>query len=458
MRRHRVDVVADERGVALIMAVGVMMVVTLILVTVLTFTSANARSTHYANADAKAFALAEAGLSDALARLNYVAINENPYVTTSVGTGSRTLNGGTASFTGSLTGLTWTLTGTGSVASPYPGGAPVTRSVTKEVLVTVQNTPWAWNYADAATGCLTLNNNAIFAAPLFTRGNLCLSNGAVFTGARLHVGGTVNGNTTGSVGTSSAPIESANIVGGCLPGPHPCNASDRVYALSRTSNPSPLTKPAVDLAGWYQRAKPGPNQPCTAGIGIPGGFDNDTTLNRSRATFDLTPATPYDCRVYDGSGNLVGRLSWTPGFPGTLLVDGTIFIDGDIRHTGSAVYSGRATIYSSGTVTMTNSSLLCGVATCDNSWDPSANLLLLVAGSSTDTVGLLIDNNGVYQGAAYTVNDYFLDNNAQNWGPVIARQFTIDNNAGLTKPLAFLPPGAPGIEETFQPVAGSWSG
>jgi hypothetical protein len=166
----------------------------------------------------------------------------------------------------------------------------------------------------------------------------------------------------------------------------------------------------------------------------------------------------YDCRVVDGMGATVGRLSWSPGSPGTLTIAGTIFFDGNIHVAQDATYSGRATIYTSGTVTLDLNAELCGVAACDATWSPDTNLLLFAAGSSTDTVGFLLRNNAVYQGAAYVVNDYQLSNNATNWGPVVARQFTIENNAGLTKPITFVPPGSPGIEETFVPIVGSWSG
>ena len=72
----------------------------------------------------------------------------------------------------------------------------------------------------------------------------------------------------------------------------------------------------------------------------------------------------FDCKYYDGSGNLVGLLAWTSGTPGTLVVQGTVFIDGNLTFAGNdkAVYTGSGTIYVNGTVSMSNGARLCGAA------------------------------------------------------------------------------------------------
>ena len=60
----------DESGIALVMALGIMLVLTIALTTVITFTASGARDSKRVNAGQKATALAEAGLSNALAVLN----------------------------------------------------------------------------------------------------------------------------------------------------------------------------------------------------------------------------------------------------------------------------------------------------------------------------------------------------------------------------------------------------
>jgi predicted acyltransferase (DUF342 family) len=154
-------------------------------------------------------------------------------------------------------------------------------------------------------------------------------------------------------------------------------------------------------------------------------------MNRSLpTTVDLTPPYPYNCEVKDAQGNLLGRLAWTPGDPGTLTIAGTIFFDGNIafQNLGNAVYVGRATIYASGTISLSNSTTLCGVVGCGENWQPTQNLLAFVAGSSTDIVGFSISNSSTFQGAIYAVNDFSQQNGTNVWGPIVARQVFLGNN------------------------------
>jgi hypothetical protein len=227
--------------------------------------------------------------------------------------------------------------------------------------------------------------------------------------------------------------------------------------------PTGLEKPAVDVPYWYVSSKPGPRQGCTSGS-FPGGFDTDTTLNRSLPVpVNLTPSAAYDCQVVDARGNLVGRLAWTPGVggPGTLTILGTIFFDGNIIVSSAvnAVYQGRATIYAAGTIAMSNSVSLCGVAGCNSSWQPAQNLLALVAGSSTDPTGFSLSTSSTFQGAIYVVNDYQQWNGSTVWGPIIARQVSLMNSStNHYVPLGTLLGGMPQAEEstTITNEPGSW--
>ncbi len=452
MAATRQGLCKDERGIALVMALGIMLVLSISVITVIAFTTSNQRSANYSSAQNKALALAEAGVNNALSVLGAALKPNDPAALTS---GSESVGEGTAAYSATLSGDVWTITGTGTVANPT-GGSTIVRNVSLQVRVAVAGTAWAWNFSDAETGCMNLLQNSLYAVPLFVRGNLCVANNASFTGARLHVGGTLT--NRGSIGSAGSPIESANVVGGCtggVPNPHPCTAADKVFATSRTQTESSLSKPELDLAKWYSAARPGPTRPCSTGTGIPGNFDNDTSLNVSRLPFELTPATAYSCQARNPAGKVQGELSWVPGSPGTLTVLGTIFFDGNITISGNAVYQGVATIYSSGTVTFNNGAKLCGIVGCTSSWDPATNVVFLIAGSSTAQTGFTINNNAVFQGAAYVVNDYLVSQNGVNWGPVVARQLVMEQNAAQ-KPLTFLPPGAPGFEKAIQPVPGSW--
>jgi hypothetical protein len=250
------------------------------------------------------------------------------------------------------------------------------------------------------------------------------------------VGGTITLNNSAHIATAAAPLAEVHVTGGCKVGSgalhSPCGTADGVYSTMPPDATNPgFVKPPVDLPYWYLNAKPGPKQACTTQAGTPPAFDNDSTLNRSLpSAVDLTPALAYDCQVKDAGGNLLGRIAWTPGSPGTLTIAGTLFFDGNIsfNNSVSAVYVGRATIYAAGTISINNSSKLCGVASCNSSWDPTVNLLAFVAGSSTDTVGFSVQNSAVYQGAIYAVNDYAESTGSDIWGPIIARQVTLLNN------------------------------
>ena len=60
----------DERGIALVMAIGIMFVLTITVSSVMVYTAASAGHANNSNAGQKAYALAEAGVNNAFAVLN----------------------------------------------------------------------------------------------------------------------------------------------------------------------------------------------------------------------------------------------------------------------------------------------------------------------------------------------------------------------------------------------------
>lgn len=465
----------DQRGIALITAVLTLAVLSSMGATVVVYSSSGFRSAAHSDANGDAYALADAGLDMARATLYNTPSFQDP---NAVPQQTVSLNGGTATYAGSLAGTTWTLTSTGSVQNPTGGGtSAVTRTVSTQVAITtgLQSSPnnavWNYLYSDSLTTCMSPNNNISITAPLYVRGNLCMSNNATISSPVVEVGGTVTISNNASIGTSGSPIQQANIAGGCRygtsgPFTSPCTSAQRVYAQTITTAPFGYTKPPVDFAYWYANAKPGPMQNCTQGS-FSGGFDNNTTMNRSRSTVNLMPSSSYDCRVVVSSQE-VGRLSWTPGQGsncGTLTIAGTIFFDGNISmgNNAKACYVGKGTIYTSGTFTLTNNAYMCGIQSCTSSWDPSQNLLAIIAGGSipSTAVHISLSNNNKFQGALYAVNDYSSSNNSTNWGPVIARQLLISNSAANNMPLNQLLAGMPATYTTvttLQTVPGSYVG
>jgi hypothetical protein len=464
----------DQAGFALPVVIGVSMILGITGTTAMVYTTSNVRTASSSKADERAFALAEAGLNYAYATL-YNA--PDPMMPGAVPLRTEQVEDGTISWWGTLDVQTntWTLNGRGSLPNPA-GAVDVIRvargraSIQNTSVGSANNAIWNYIYAEAPSGCMTLANSVNVNVPLYVKGDLCLQNSSQISGENtvLQVGGTLTLNNSGHVGTSTDTIAEVHVGGGCKAGSgslhSTCGPTDSVYSkLAADSTLTNLEKPAIDLPYWYENAKPGPKQPCTTQTGTPPAFDNDAVMNRSLSSaVDLTPSLAYDCQVRDAQGNLIGRIAWTPGSPGTLLIAGTIFFDGNItfKNLTDAVYVGRATIYASGTITIQNSTTLCGVTGCTSSWQATQNLLAFVAGSSTDSTSFSIANSSTFQGAAYAVNDFAEENGATMWGPVIARQVSLANNTtNHYVPLGTLLTGMPQTSEEAISIVnepGSW--
>jgi hypothetical protein len=433
------------------MAVGILAVTMIAGTTVVFYASSNYRSAEHSVDEERALNLAEAGMNYARAELWNAP---DPTSASAVGTRTLALEGGIVGYSGSYDPVTklWTLTGTGTHANPTGGTTPVSRTVSSQVLVTSSSgldPAWGYLFADT-TSCTLLENNLTIDAPIYVRGDLCMKNSALVTGELTQVRGRVQIENQASIGTASVPVPRVNVGGGCRypwSGSYvtPCGSSQKVYRSIFSSTVPDLTKPAVDIAYWYENANLGPkSDPCPTLQ-----FDNDGALNRSNGTQYLFPTTAYDCQLVVG-GNLVGRIAYTPGDPGTFVIEGVVFFDGKLEFQGNrnVVYQGRGTIYATDVITIQNFVRLCAVAACDTTWDPDQNLLAFVAGATADD-GFIIDNNTTFQGAVYVVNDFLQANSVIVCGPVIAQELVIQNNTDN----CFVPfsTGAPGMPGTTTP-------
>jgi len=470
-------VLGDERGLALPFALGVMVILSALTAGIFTYTTMNQGAAKRAQADQRAYGLAETGVSYAFATLQNAA---DPSNAGSVPSTTVALTGGTVTYNGSLSGNTWTLTGTGTVSNPSgPYAGNVSRTASIQALVTTTTTgdtrPYDYLFVDQPTGCFTLTNTVTIEVALYVRGDLCLENNALISSPAVHVLGNVHVNSPqASVGTSSSLIPDFSITGSCYRNGTPTACSNsptsRVWASAYGTSPPIIPKPTADFPYWYANADLGPGDSCPA----LGNFDNDSTMNVSLGQINLTPSTAYDCYV-GPVGAPTAQIKWTPGQtpskPGTLKIKGTIFLDADVKWENLSLvqYDGIATIYTSGKLTLKNQTDVCGVVTCDEDWDPSTDFLTMVVGSmtsATDTTPdtVLVDNFTTFQGAIYAVNDYTQGNNTTIWGPVIAGNADISNSS-LFKPLpgalGGLPPGVPSDTVTVtkvQLVPGSYAG
>ncbi len=444
----------DESGVALVMAVWILAFLMLMGSSLVFYAGSGASHAETSTENARAVNLAEAGENYARAILYNAA---DPTVTTAVGAGQLTLEGGTVDYSGTYdtAAKIWTLAGIGTHANPTAGAAPISRTVSSKVLVsssTGLDPAWGYLFADT-TSCTTLGNNLTIDAPIYVKGDLCMENSAIITADLVQVRGKVQIKNSASIGTAATPVGVVRVGGGCRypwTGAYvsPCTSAHRVYRTAFFGSVPDLTKPPIDLPTWYANAKPGPmSQVCAAPGSFPGTFDNDTALNRSNPMQNLFPTTAYDCQVKDGSGNVLGRIAYTPGTPGTLLIEGTIFFDGKLELQGNrdVVYQGKGTIYASDSITVRNFIRLCAVASCDQAvWNPNNHLLAFVSGA-TSAVGFEIENNSTFHGAIYVVTDFVQGNSVIVCGPVIANDLFIENNTdNCFVPFGDGPPGLPG--------------
>jgi hypothetical protein len=290
LARKRLDL-REERGIALIMAIGILFVLSISLGTVLYVTSASARHAEHSNAGQKAYALAEAGLDNALAVLNtkYPSTTTYPGDTppgTFLPTRVTTYNEGKVTWSGTLQfvnapGWTWewAITSIGEVANPTgPGTANVTRTIKAKVPVVMppeqpvgSDGTLNWIYAgDSAR----FTNSVSIASPVYTWHHLSLENGAHISGhpgisgaiQKLAVGGDPSpgsGNLTmeqkaDTVGEDK-PLAAVHINGSCAsktvgPTLHPCiwgggtaNPHDQVWGdiTNNTVPPDLIIKPEL---------------------------------------------------------------------------------------------------------------------------------------------------------------------------------------------------------------------
>ena len=492
-----------QDGITLVMAVGILGVLSVSGTTLIYYSSTNARSVSYSTANASAYDLAESGINEMMSILSKPDNNAlNKYLLGEQTNGTvthttHTYDGGTVEWWGTLTqavngSSTWNLTSVGRVANPTGASASqVTRTLTAKVPVVptytqpLNNPSWNFIYSRGTgqTCDMTIQNSVLVQSPLYVAGNLCLTNTAAITAGPLIVQGSLTMiQTANYAGTSGTPLYQLGVRNGCKwksnslhnPCQQGAGASgfDNVYATTITNNPATTAAPTVDWDAWYLNANPGPYYGCLTSSGTPPTFDTDqgastapniAKRNNSITTVqDLTPSTSYTCK---GSA---GELSWNATTK-VLTANGTIFIDGSAQIQNGAVntYTGSATIYISGTLLIKNSKLCQAVSSgsCTTTgWDPAQRMLVFVvngvAGSTSpmnqvstgDSVQLVSANA---QGALYATGNIELGTTSNFDGPLDGANVMLGQSPSSSFPgLSFVPAGMPGNPEVYaQPQA-----
>jgi hypothetical protein len=198
----------DEGGIALLMAIGILAVMTIIVSTVLFLTAAGARESQRTNAGQKAHALAEAGVNDAISVLNanypgivkypgdYTLLSSCPGSYPTICSRTTPYSSGTVSWSGWLQtpastpplpaavgwGAQWNITATGTVTNPTSGATSVSRTVTAVVpaVIPIQapignNNPLNFIYSK---GNITFSNTVKVASPVYATLDLVLQSKA----------------------------------------------------------------------------------------------------------------------------------------------------------------------------------------------------------------------------------------------------------------------------------------
>jgi Tfp pilus assembly protein PilX len=442
----------DESGVALVMALAVMLVLTILVTSTLAFTSSNSRDASLKQSGQSAYSLAEAGLNQIEAQLyshyydsSGATTNNTTVYSASWLTGpgiptSQQSPTSTAACTSTSSCMSWNvvswtpsssanvkgvlvLRGTGRVPNPT-GGTQLTRSVTNTIYVEQlpQYVPppsyWTELYS-GATGqpCdLQLGQTVNANAPIYVAGNLCLTSAASIEGSAvtLKVQGNVRLQNGGADIGKTTRVTSVQVGGGCVKSnngayttPCPINtATTQIWDSSgRTTAPAPAveTLPAIDWAG-IAAEQAASTVSCTNGVSL------------SSATFYLTPSsgagsTGYTCTITDGiSGGTVGSIIYNSAAH-TLAFYGYVYLSGnlDLSNATPVTYTGISSLFVNGTVTAANGTVLCvhvASGTCDTAnatntsspdyWDTTQSVLII------ESHGVMSSTNLTFQGGLYS--------------------------------------------------------
>jgi hypothetical protein len=325
----------QERGTALVMAIGVLAILTIAGTTMVAYTTSNARSASASKTNELAFSLAETGLNNAMAVLTLPTndpLEASTLPSSEATASSAPYEGGTAKWYGTLdiANNLWTVTAIGLYNNPTGSGVgQVRRKLTARVPVTpvysstLDNPVWNYLYAGhtGSTCDQQLNNNISGTSRMYVAGNLCLSPNVQLAQSKVIVRGNLDVANNAAVGanTNMSTRVETYVGGDCRYGvgswtadPSHCSGDqDGRHIYSKLSNgttigvdhnPQVVDPPTANFPLWYEHAIPGPSQNCTTSSGTPPTWDtNYPTRDGNVSTVDLTPATSYICRVGPGA-------------------------------------------------------------------------------------------------------------------------------------------------------------
>jgi Tfp pilus assembly protein PilX len=290
----------DERGIALVMALGILVVLGISATSVAYYSSSQSRSASIGEKRRSAYSLAEAGMNAGLSvlenSLEPTTATALPSCQAPATPASLTLDGGSATYCGDLdtASYIWSLTSTGTAPNPT-GAAPLTETLHRTVRVQgisdgATVSAWSRFYQDSPTQCLTVDTVTI-PGSVAAQHCLTLKNGARITGSNTSVD--VGGNLT-----IDSPAQSSARAPGTGSGwtnPSSIRTSDNAYATSTIAAGG--TSPNLDATNF--------------GFSVPAG----STILGIAATAEKHEATQgsvtYDTASSGTSASNTSTLSWS---------------------------------------------------------------------------------------------------------------------------------------------------
>ena len=504
VRRRLLHRLSSENGVALVMALAIMSVMAITTAGILIAGTANQREAYVSDNARQAFAIAQEGLADAEGCIYSAAANSDATPSCTSSQNLTDLPVGTGTYYASVggDGVTWTMTGTGTVNG-------VTRVVSAQANVptpvtSTETAVWNYLYSDAG-GCTTLNGNVTVAVPLLIRGSLCLGGSFDFTGATLELGGSLTVGGSAKIGSNGHPIQalkvgltstSTSTCNGVAPGATGCTGtSSPIYASTVGEGVDAVpSMPCIGQPNAWDAACTGANdgtwttlystynnQASLPKSGCPANlFDNNSTLDDSDTSISSVMfGSSYDCKIGSTSSPCtstvsVCELKWVSS-TNTLTANGEFYFDGSLNISGNITYTGLATFYFTGGVGTTGSPSFCaasaisGKTTCTSAWDTTKDVIIMVAacwanstGSTLTTSGCVsLGGNSTAQFGVYAVTNYSTAGGPSNMGPVLSNSFSLGGGAQTLIPLHYFPPGTPLENQTVYLPASkpkNWSG
>jgi Tfp pilus assembly protein PilX len=507
----------DEDGVALVMALAIMMVLAITTTGILVAGTANQRTTFVSNEERQAFAIAQEGLAYAEGCI-YVAAANNDAAPSCVSpenppqaVPNESVGSGTYYASVAPDGVTWTMYGSGTV-----GG--VTRNVSAVAnipspVTSTQTGVWNYVYADASgsTCATTINGTVTISVPIMVRGDLCVSGSLNYTGVQLEVGGNLSVTGSAKLGSATKPVTTIKVgltststntctVGNnspTMPGTGKCDGKGSpIYAtnigegvdvtpsmpcIGQPSSYDPTCTGSNDgtwttLKSVYNAQAALPKSGCPANL-----FDNNSSLDNSDTSISsaMFSSTAYDCKL--GSASIpctssvtICEIKWTPS-TNSLAVNGTFYFDGSLTIGGTVIYSGQASFYFTGTVGTNGSPTFCGASgtfggsNCTTAWNPDSDGIVMIAGCWANSTGstlvttacVNLGGGANVQFGVYCTTQYTTAGGSSNMGPVLAETLNLGGSAQTLIPFHSFPPGTPeNTTTTYLPASAPtfWSG